>query len=137
MLGDITQLKTRFIYQCTESRVFWDKKFNISNYNKRVEEILIWKFNIKQSNNKSLSGHETPHLFIYSDESNTGLASVYEENGKLNMCKKNFNFIEATKSSTWKELEAIRCFLDSVKSLLSSKHVNGTQITTHLLLQQN
>ena len=90
VLGDITQLKTRFIYQCIESRVSWDKKFNINNYNKMVEEILFWKFNIRKLNNKSLYGHEIPHLFIYSDASNTGLASVYKENGKLNMCKKNF-----------------------------------------------
>ena len=69
-----------------------------------VEKILFWKFNIRKLNNKSLYRHEIPHLFIYADASNTGLASVYKENGKLNMCWKNFNFIEETKSSTWAEL---------------------------------
>ena len=39
MLGDTTQIKTRFIYQCVESRVSWDKKFSISSCNKVVEEI--------------------------------------------------------------------------------------------------
>ena len=63
-LGDITQLKARFAYQCIESRASRDKKFNINNYNKMVEEILFWKFNIKKLNNKSLYGHEIPHLFI-------------------------------------------------------------------------
>ena len=29
VLGDIAHLKTRFIYQCTESIVSWDKKLNI------------------------------------------------------------------------------------------------------------
>ena len=82
-----------------------------------VEEILFWKLS------KSLYGHENPHLFIYSDASNTGLASVYKENGKLNMCKKNSNFIEETKSSTWRELEARRYCLDSMKNLLRNKHV--------------
>ena len=105
MLGDITQLKTRFIYQCIESRVSWDKEFNINSYNKMVEEILFWTFKIKKLNNKSLYRHEIPQLFIYSDPSSTGLALVYKENGKLNMCKKNFNFIEETKSSTWRELQ--------------------------------
>ena len=51
-----------------------------------VEKILFWKFNIRKLNNKSLYRHEIPHLFIYADASNTGLASVYKENGKLNMC---------------------------------------------------
>ena len=55
-----------------------------------VEEILFWKFNIKL-NDKSLYRHKIPHLFIYSDASNTGFASVYKENGK-----KNFGFIEET-----------------------------------------
>ena len=90
VLGDITQLKTRFIYQCIESRVSWDKKFNINNYNKMVEDILFWKFNIRKLNNKSFYRNEIPNLFIYSDASNTALASVYKENGKLNMCNKNF-----------------------------------------------
>ena len=63
-LGDITQLKARFAYQCIESRASRDKKFNINNYNKMVDEILFWKFNIKKLNNKSLYGHEFPHLFI-------------------------------------------------------------------------
>ena len=39
------------------------------------------------------------------------------------MCKENFNFLEETKSSTWRELEAIRYSLDSMKNLLRSKHV--------------
>ena len=71
--------------------------------------------NIRKLNNKSLYRH--PHLFIYG-ASNTGLASVYKENGKLNICKKNFNFIEETKSSTWRKLEAIRYSVDSMKNLL-------------------
>ena len=88
-----------------------------------VEEILFWKFSIRKLNNKSLYGHEIPHLFICSDASNTGLPSVYKENSKLNKWKKNFNFIEETKSSTWRELEAIRYSLDSVKNLLRKKHI--------------
>ena len=39
VLGDITQLKTRFIYQCIESRFSWDKKFNINNYYEMVQKI--------------------------------------------------------------------------------------------------
>ena len=61
------------------------------------DEILFWKFNIRKLNNKSLYRHEIPHLFIFSDASNTGLVSVYKENGKLKICNKNFNFIEETK----------------------------------------
>ena len=71
-----------------------------------VEEILFWKFNIRKFNNKSLHRHEIPHLFIYSDASNTGLEF-------------NLSFIEAT-SSTWKQLEAIMYYLDSMKKLFKN-----------------
>ena len=39
------------------------------------------------------------------------------------MCKKSLNFIEEIKSSTWRELEAVRYSLDSIKNLLRNKHV--------------
>ena len=86
LLGDITQLKTMFIYQCVESRVSWDKRFNIKDYNKMFEEILFWKLIIRKSNKKSLYKHEIHYLFIYSDANNTSLVSVYKGNGKLNIC---------------------------------------------------
>ena len=88
VLGDITQLKTMFIYQCVESRVSWDKRFNIKSFNKMFEEILFWKLIIRKSNKKSLYKHEIHYLFIYSDANNTSLVSVYKGNGKLNICKK-------------------------------------------------
>ena len=40
-------------------------------------------------NNKSLCTHEIPYLLFCSDASNTGIASLYRENSKLNICKKN------------------------------------------------
>ena len=42
-------------------------------------KIKGFKFNITKLNNKSLYGHEIPHLFIYSDTINTGLASVIKK----------------------------------------------------------
>ena len=39
------------------------------------------------------------------------------------MCKENFYFLEETKSSTWREVEAIRYSLDSIKDLLRNKHL--------------
>ena len=100
-----------------------------------VGEILYWKFIITKLNNKFLYGHEIPHLFIYSDASNTGLASVYKETGKLHMCKENFNFTGKTKSSTWREFEAISYSSDSIKNLLRNKHVKWhTDNYAHLAL---
>ena len=123
MSEDVTQLKKRFIYQCIESWISPEKMFNINDYNKMVEEILFWKFNIGKSNNKYLYRHETAHLFIHSGWSKSGLAPMFKENGKLNICKKNLNFIEEAENSTWRGLEAIRFSLDSMKNLLRKKDV--------------
>ena len=43
VIGDIVQLKTRFLYKSTEQSFSWDKTFNIRNYNNTVDEILFWK----------------------------------------------------------------------------------------------
>ena len=48
---------------------------------------------------------------------------MFKENGKLNICKKNLNFIEEAENSTWRGLEAIRFSLDSMKNLLRKKDV--------------
>ena len=45
------------------------------------------------------------------------------ENSILNVCHKMFESSEATKSSTWRELEAIRFGLESFHDKLSSKSV--------------
>ena len=99
------------------------QKFNITNFSKMVEEVLFWKFNIRKLNNKSLYRHELAHLFIYSVPSNRGLASVYKENDKLSICKENCNFLEEAKSSTWRDIKAIRYSLDLTKNLLRKKHI--------------
>ena len=62
-----------------EKRLSWDKIFNIGNYNGTFEEILFWKFNIRNLNNKAFREHRIPSLFVYSDASNNRLASVYWE----------------------------------------------------------
>ena len=51
------------------------------------------------------------------------------------MCKENFNFTGKTKSSTWREFEAISYSSDSIKNLLRNKHVKWhTDNYAHLAL---
>ena len=120
IIGNIVQLKTRALYKVIEKRLSWDKKFNIGNYNDTVEEILYWKFNIRNLNNKVFREYRIPSLFVYSDASNNGLASVYKDKGKSFLCYKNFNKIEKKQSSTWRELEAIHYSLKPSKG--STRH---------------
>ena len=58
-------------------------------------------------------------------------------NCKLNICTKKFKSKEESKSSTWREVEAIRYSLDSMKNSLKNNHpdnYNKIQTTMHLAL---
>ena len=48
------------------------------------EEIIFWKNNIKIINKRVIKEYKIPSLFVYSDASNLGLASVYKEKCKDN-----------------------------------------------------
>ena len=116
VIGNIVQLKTRFLYKSIEQSSSWDKTFNIGNYNDTVDEILFWKFNLVKYNNKVINCYNIPFFHVHSDASNTGIACVFDIRGKRNICYRNLTDLEKTFSSTWRELEAIRfSLLSSIK----------------------
>ena len=106
---------TRKIYRKIEKRLSWDKKFSIEYYNDLVEEILYWKFNICNLNNKVFREYRIPSLFVYLYAYNNGLPSVHKDKGKVIYLLWNFDIIEKKLSSTWRESEAINHSLKSSK----------------------
>ena len=123
IIGNITHLKTRNIYKIIESRPSWDNKFNLSLHQEAIQEIIFWKNNIKIINKRFIKEYKIPSLLVYSDASNSGLASVYKEKGKANICYKSFSDQEKFQSSTWRELEAIRFSLSSSKNRFENKTI--------------
>ena len=116
VIGDIAQLKTRFLYKSIEQSSSWDKTCNIGNQNDTVDEILFWKFNLVKYNNKVTNCYNIPLFHVHSDASNTGIACVFDVREKKNICYRNLTDLENTFSSTWCELEAIRfSLLSSIK----------------------
>ena len=101
----------------------WDSKFNSSLYQEAVKEIIFWKNNIKIINKRFIKEYKIPSLLVYSDASNSGLASVYKQKGKPNVCYKSFSDQEKSESSTWTELEAIRFSLSSCKYKFENKTI--------------
>ena len=88
----------------------WDNKFNLSLHQETIKKITFWKSNIKTINKRLIKEYKIPSLLVYSDASNSGLASVYKEKGKAN---KRFSDQEKPQNSNWRELETIRFSLDS------------------------
>ena len=123
IIGNMVQLKTRAVYKVIEKRLSWGKSFNVGNYNDTVEEILFWKFNMRNLNNKAFREYKIPSLFVYSDASNNALASVYKGKGKSFICSKIFDKIEKKHSSTWRELEVIHYSLNSSKDSFKNEVV--------------
>ena len=127
VMGDIVQLKTRFLYKYIKQSFSWDKTFNIGNYNDTVDEILFLKFNLVKYNNKVTNCYNTTFFHVHSDASNTGIACVFDVRGNRNICYRNLTDLEKTFSSTWCELEAIPFPLLSSIKQFGNKCIFGTQ----------
>ena len=123
IIGDIINLKTRFIYRAIENRSSWDSTFNLANQIETVKEILFWKNKIRKLNKREINDYDVPLVTVYSDASSSGLGSIYKNKGKDKICHKNFSVVEKTKSSTWRELAAIRYSLESTKYTFQSKTI--------------
>ena len=70
VLGNLTRLKTRFLYKVIESRRSWDFRFNIGLHNDCLSEIFFWKNNIVSLNKRPILPYYPPLLFNYTDASN-------------------------------------------------------------------
>ena len=127
VVGDIVQLKTRFLYKSIEQSSSWDKTFNIGNYNDTVDEILFWKFSLVKYKNKVINCYYIPLFHVHSDTSNTVIASVFDVRGKKNICYRNLTDLEKTFSSTWLELEA--------SDFLYSLRLNSSKINVFIGIQ--
>ena len=111
VIGDIVQLKTRFLYKYIEQSSSWDKTLNIGNYNDTVDEILFWKFKLVKYSNQVINCYNIPLFHVHSDASNTEIVCVFNVRGKRNIYYRNLTDLEKTFSSSWCELEAIRFYL--------------------------
>ena len=96
LIGDIVQLKTRFLYKSIEQSSSWNKTFNIGNYNDTVDETLFWKFDLVKYNNKVINCYNIPLFHVHSDGSNTGIACVFDVRRKRNICYRKPDFVKVS-----------------------------------------
>ena len=69
-------------------------------------------------------------ILVYSDASNSGLASVYKEKGKANICYKSFSDQDKSQNSTWRELEVHDFHSIVLKINLRIRQSSGIQTIT-------
>ena len=121
VLGNLTRLKTRFLYKVIESRRSWDSRFNIGLHNDCLSEIFFWKNNIVSLNTRPILPYNAPLLFSYSDASNVACGAFVV--GTNEVSHRMWTACEAAKSSTWRELKAIQFALSAFKALVRGKCV--------------
>ena len=113
VLGNLTRLKTRFLYKVIESRRSWDSRFNIGLHNDCLSEIFFWKNNIVSLNTRAILPYNAPLLFSYSDASSVACGAFVV--GTNEVSHRMWTACEAVKSSTWRELKAIQFALSAFK----------------------
>jgi len=121
VIGNLTRLKTRYIYKVIESRYSWNTRFDIGIHNDSLAEIFFWKNNIISLNCRNISEYQIPRLRSYSDTSKIGCGAYLV--GTDAVSYRMWEESEASKSSTWRELKAIEFALSSFVHLIKAKSV--------------
>ncbi|CAC5400407.1 unnamed protein product [Mytilus coruscus] len=121
VLGNVTRLMTRNIYRLIESRVSWDYTFKLSDQDV-INELLFWKVHVSEINVKCLSDYKIPSVVMYSDASSfaCGAYSCQLDEKKFH---KMWSEDERERSSTWREMYAIKSCLDTFQYQLVGKVV--------------
>ena len=122
VLRDISQLKSRYLYQAIDSETVWDKPFPLKKFPNVKSELEFWLGNLRRLNRRSISEYRASFVNVYSDASDLGIGSHIPAMGAES--HRNLEPREMGLSSTWRELSAILYSIRSFKELLSSKSIN-------------
>ena len=121
VLGNLTRLRTRFLYKVIDSRSTWDSRFNIGLHNDCLSEIFFWKNNIVSLNSRNIVPYQAPFLLSFSDASNVACGAYLV--GTEEVSHRMWSSSEAEKNSTWRELKAVHFALTSFKNSVQGKSV--------------
>ena len=84
----MVQLKTRNLYKVTENQPLWDSEVNLTNYEKAIKELILWKIKINLFNKKLLRVYDIPRTFIFSDASSFSKGAIFESESGTHTCQK-------------------------------------------------
>ena len=124
VLLNVIKLRTRNLYRVIDESFSWYGRINLLNFPEAHKEVLFFgEKTLIISNNRSVK-HSPVKFTICSDASDSGLGVVLKESSCLNICHRMFDLDEKDRSSTWRELEAIRFGLDAFHAKLSSSCIS-------------
>ena len=118
-LGPVARFTTRCSYRAIESRRSWHDYLVLPE--DAVSELKFWLTHLRSLNGFTIRSRLAPSLTIYSDASDTGYGGHVE--GRSLQVQGNSTLTEQRKSSTWRELAAVRNVLSQLTLTVSGKNV--------------
>ena len=111
---------TRSLYAVLESRVAWCGLLSLSDEARK--ELEFWSTNILEYKAQPIWHSPSAVRVVYSDASSTGYGGYIVEHGHYTAYGQ-WTAVEASQSSTWRELTAVWRVLQSLASKLSNNRV--------------
>ena len=121
-LGPVVRLFTRNIYIDIESKSTWYEKFDISDGCK--SDLIFWLQNIDLRNGYSLKPKQSSSQILFTDASEKSYGGYIFERLEQKICFGSFTNFEVSRSSTERELLAIKYALESFSHLCKHESIN-------------
>ena len=119
-LGPVSRLMTRSLYATLNKKLSWFQSLEISS--EASTEVEFWLARLEEFNGQDIWPKPSAVRVVYSDASATGYGGYTVEHGNL-VASGQWSSQEATQSSTWRELRAVRMVLESFKNKLRNERI--------------
>ena len=119
-LGPVARLMTRGLYALINTRQTWCEALKITETAK--SELQFWLTEIQKFNGQNIWVGPSALKVVYTDASDTGYAGYTVQHG-FHIAHGLWLPEEAEKSSTWREISAVRMVLEALKCKLSNERV--------------
>ena len=118
VFGNIARLMTKYCSISITAAEDWDSVSLLDDFCER--ELVFWHRNASKLNIKYIdsNGMQKSYYVVYSDASGTGCSAHLDFNGEK-VSHREWDFQESQKSSTWRELTAIKFASQSFLPLLN------------------
>ena len=117
-LGPVTRLMTRSLYVVLSSRTAWCQRLELTA--EAAVELKFWLHEIEKFNGQCIWPRPSAVRVVYSDASSTGYGGYVVEHDNL-VANGQWSTDEASQSSTWRELRAVKLVLESFQSKLENE----------------
>lgn len=110
-IGPVARLRTRALYSLVGQRTTWHDTLHLDD--EAIDEVKFWLSSINCFNGQSIWKSASAVRLVYSDASSTGFGGYVLEHGR-HVAHGQWTCSEMGKSSTWRELVAVKRILQAV-----------------------